>query len=113
MGIAGRCLWCFVRLRKFNPSKNMNDAGKRILEIRQQLDALNVELAQLTGQVREDVDAKCRAFLAAGDKVGAVKTYRIAMGNTSCSLKEAVDYINTLPALPNGADQPRPREQAL
>ena len=75
----------------------MNNTGKRIKEIRQQIDALNVELAQLTGQVSEDVDAKCRALLAAGCKVEAVKTYRIAMGPT-CSLKEAVDYINTLPA---------------
>lgn len=76
----------------------MNDTAKRILEIRQQIEALNVELAQLTGKVSEDVDEKCRALLAAGDKVGAVKTYRIAMGGAACSLKEAVDYVNLLSA---------------
>jgi hypothetical protein len=32
----------------------MNDAAKRILEIRQQINALNVELAQLTRQVGDD-----------------------------------------------------------
>jgi ribosomal protein L7/L12 len=79
----------------------MNDTAKRIMEIRQQIDALKVELAQLTGHVSSDVDAKCRALLSAGQKVEAVKTYRIAMGNTACSLKEAVDYVNSLSYLPN------------
>jgi len=76
----------------------MNDTAKRILEIRMQLDSLNVEIAQLTGKVSEDVDAKCRAFLAAGNKVGAVKAYRVAMGGHHCSLKESIDYVNSLSA---------------
>jgi len=72
----------------------------RIAEIRSQIDALNVELAQLTGLVCEDVDLTIRNLLKAGNKIGAVKTYRMAMGPSCspCSLKDAIAYVNAIEA---------------
>ena len=67
--------------------------NRRIVEVRAQIDRLNAELAKLTEGLSCDLDGKCRALIATGNRIGAVKLYRTTLGT---NLRDAVDYVNRL-----------------